>query len=256
MGSFSEYWRDMSNVLLTKFQRSRFEDFVLYIKDDWAVLDSEIALFESQLRSVFRIFLALACIATISGYGRRRQEYVLSVVDVAQLAIVHAAKGLDNTTNVLLRQGIELSLKHVYFLTHPVEYGWVNTRDDFKELGFQWLLDYTRKTEELRSFDQSELLFNRLTHYYAALSRYVHVHSGKFMGYRKTCRGNGKTVVEKLLDVCTGLWPTLITLLILFDVKPYVKASASEKKLIRSVLPKELRVAVDRYLREWPKATV
>ena len=62
-------------------------------------------------------------------------------MEAGQLTLIMGMKGLENTWCVLLRQSIELALKHIYFASHPVEYQWALSREDYRDLTFQSLLE-------------------------------------------------------------------------------------------------------------------
>src|SRR5207249_6097358 len=94
-----------------------------------------------------------------------------------------SVKGLENSAFVLLRQSIELVLKHIYFSTHPIEFGWSLRREDYREISFQFLLEYVRKTDEWKNTGWMVSLISDLEGQFHILSRFVHMQSRTFIPY-------------------------------------------------------------------------
>ena len=205
--------------LLTDFCRTQYQEFQALISTEWGISNAQLNLIAPSLKSIHRRFLATACAASVASYRRPRGEYAASIIDVCQFAIVLSAKGAENSVRVLLRQSIELTLKHIYFIDHPVEHKWAQTRDDFRQPTFQVLLDYLNQTDTLQRLDAGPLIVNRITSDYAALSRYVHVKNRKFHSFlpiRKASRNQVVDTVTKMQAQTSTLWPTIIVLLIIF----------------------------------------
>jgi len=154
--------------------------------------------------------------------------------------MVLALKGLDNPSCVLLRQSIELALKHVYFLTHPTEHAWATTREGYRALTFQHLIEYVRKTDEYRQAISDDLLGCKLADWYGRLSRHVHVQNKGVMKYSAEGRRIVGTLDDlKLLDQRSkNVWPLLMQLLVIFQRDKILRASDIEKRLIRQGLPR------------------
>ena len=237
---------------MTDFCRTQYRDFCTLITTEWGVSPAHLNLVSPRLKAIHRRYLATACAASIASYRRKRGEYAASIIDGCQLAIVLSAKGAENSVRVLLRQSIELTLKHIYFVDHPVEYGWVQTREDCRQPTFQFLLEYIRQTEEFGKIDAGERIINQITSDHAVLSRYVHVQNRKFQSFLPIKRANRNEVldtVNKLLALASTLWPAIILLLIVYSERGYTQASQMEKRLIRSGLSDAYRHSFDRYLR-------
>jgi hypothetical protein len=193
-----------------------------------------LAAVEAVLRTVHRRYLGLACFGTILSQGGARKDYIKGLSEVSYLALVLAAKGLENPSSVLLRQSIELVLKHVYFATHPVEFSWSSTRESYREITFQSLLEYMRKTDESARFPDSEMLLVELERQYHVLSRFVHMHSRMFIPYtssRIVTAANPATL-DAFQHRCLQLWPLLIALLLAHFPAKFIAANSNEKALI------------------------
>ena len=161
-----------------------------------------------------------------------------------------AVKGLDNPTFVLLRQTIELALKHIFFSTHPVEYRWASKRLDYKELTFQNLIEYLIRTEEFRNYNGNQIIYQKLTDKHSVLSRYVHVHNKDFIKYRKVGRlkSQSGTVVPSLLKESKELWPLLVIILLIHFPQRFHKSSALEQDIIKKPIPRSLLRNLNKYL--------
>ena len=238
--------------LLADFCRTQYQEFCALINSDWGVSDAHINVISPRLKAIHRRFLAIACTASIASYRRPRGEYAASIIDGCQLAIVLSAKGAENSVRVLLRQSVELALKHIYFVDHPVEYSWAQTRADYRQPTFQGLLEYLKRTEEMRKIDAGQDIANQITSDYAKLSRYVHVKNRKFHSFSPIRAANRSKVVDTVnkMDAQTStLWPALIVLLTVFSERAYTKASQLEKRLVRSGMKAAYKSSFDRYLR-------
>jgi len=133
---------------LARFYKQQFDEFRLDLIESWGVHELSLKPVQSNLVSVYRQYLGLACLTTILSQRAPRNDYVRAVPEVSYLSMILAVKGLENSASVLLRQSIELALKHVFFSSHPVEFDWSLRRPGYREISFQFLLDYLRKTEE------------------------------------------------------------------------------------------------------------
>jgi hypothetical protein len=176
---------------------------------------------------------------------------VLAIPEAAYLAIILALRDLQNTSSVLLRQGIELVLKHIFFATHPTEYRWAQRRDGYRELGFQYLIDYLNRTDELHLFSGSEDLTNKITDWYSRLSRHVHVYSRTYMKFSKVkAKVTNNPDLSLLRDASNALWPRLALLLCLFSPSRFDSATHIEKRLISDAFGPHLRAEHNRFLRD------
>jgi hypothetical protein len=241
----------MANTL-TQYQNEQYVHFRTNLTSTWSIDESKVDSWASSLKPLHKKYLSLSCTATIMGHRARRAEYIYSIAEVSYLSMILFLKGLSNPAYVLLRQSIELALKHVYFLSHPVEYGWARTRVDYKDLSFQYLFEYLKRTDEYKALIKLGGLDvnQRINDLYHILSRYVHVHSQDFMGYRAVAPATGSQALKELNNVTKELWPLLVILVIAFSHRKFCEASALEQKLIRAGLPKAYRNALNAYLRD------
>ena len=133
-----------------------------------------------------------------------------------------------------------LVLKDIFFRSHPLEYSWAQSREDYKDLTFQFLLEFVRRTDECRKDALAATLCDRLNYWYGALSRHVHVHSACFMGYRSagTRYRPDASHLTKLDERTAETWPILTLMLILFNPERYQRASLVERRLIQYSIPK------------------
>jgi len=239
------------NRPLTEFCKQNFADFCDDLTQNWAVPIKSVAARKVQLRGIHRRYLAFACTTTVVAERAARSEYLCAVAEVAYLSMVLAAKGIENTSGVLLRQCIELILKHLYFTTHPVEYAWAQSHEGYRELTFQFLVEYCGKTQESTDFHGANQVYADLAGHFASLSRYVHVHSRRFIKYgkRRNTKQCDQASMCRLKDVADHLWPVLGFLLILHFPRKFNRASIMEQKLMQSGLTKDLRQRLTQHLR-------
>jgi hypothetical protein len=229
------------NRPLVKFCKTQYSEFRTALVSQWGMLDSTLVRVEPRLKPLHRRYLSLAALATISS-RRKRGEYCSAVCEASYLSLVLAAKGVKNSSMVLLRQTIELVLKHVFFLDHPVEHGWASKRADYR-VTFQSLLDYLQKTDNCQGFNCPTKLTERINYWYGVLSRSVHVHNKEYIDYEVKPISVSK--VDRLLKEMNAttkeVWPLLIVILLLFFPDFPKAASPSEQKLILGSLPRGLR---------------
>lgn len=237
------------NRELSRFCKEQYEYFSQSLINQWAVDQKHVKKFEAQLKPIFKRYLSLSCAATVIGHRAKRNDYIEVVVEVSLLCMILAIKGLENPSCVLLRQSIELVLKHIYFSTHPVEYEWSQSRIGYRELTFQKLHEYICRTEEFIKLDRDHDLYNRLLDKFNLLSRHVHVHNKGFMGYCKVgsvYRPTNRSI-KKLGEYTKEVWPILTSFLVVHFPIRYQKSNEIEKNLIRSGLPKNIRDKVNKY---------
>jgi hypothetical protein len=231
---------------LSEFCKDEYEGFVADLRDIWSVSQVTIQSLSAELKPMHRKFLSLACIATITAQGAARNEYLLELVEASHLSMILAVKGIENPCYVLLRQTIELLLKHIYFSSHSVEYGWAQSREDYRDLTYQFLLGYLRRTDEISTVQDPKSIVDRLDYFYGMFSRYVHVHSDSFIRYGKLREvKNQPASVGKMNQRINELWPILIVILIASLPRKVLSASVLECKLIRAGLPKKYRDLLD-----------
>jgi len=235
---------------LSQFLRDDYINFRDQLVSIWAVDGQQLKRLEDELKPIHKRYLALACIATIVGYRAKRSEYLEGVVEASYLCLVLSVKGLENPACVLLRQSIELVLKHIYFSSHPVEYEWACTREDYRDLTFQKLIEYLGRTKECQNFKGDICV--KLNEWFGVLSRHVHVHSGSFMGYSTigSTYQPKREIIKKLSERTKEIWPLLTAILIVHFTRRYFKTNIIEQQLIKSTLPRKLRNQVDKYLSE------
>lgn len=239
---------------LAKFFEEEYDKFRKHIAGHWAIDEKYLNQFDPELKPIHKRFLSVACAATVAGNKVKRNEYVEGAIEVGQLCMVLALKGLENPSCVLLRQSIELILKHIYFAKHPVEYEWVTSHEGYRDLTFQKLLDYLLITPEHEGIESDNYIRDRLNDWFGELSRYVHVHSGPFIGYRHIGSAYipNREILKKLNERTREIWPLLTAMLIAYFPKRYFASSALERKLMRNCLSKEIRGRIDKYLYRIP----
>jgi hypothetical protein len=232
----------MSNTL-NGFVRDEFKGFCEHAAGHWNVSVSCLGSVAPLLRPIHIQYLALACAATVAGQRAPRNDYAEGVIEVGQLSILLALKGLENPSQVLVRQSIEMVLKHLFFITHPIEYSWAQTRPDYRDLSFQALLEYVRRSEEYRILCDGGQVCDTLACWYGVLSRYVHVQGGSFLRYADLSSSypRGSPDLTRLSGCTASIWPRLTLLLAIFGATRLRKASALEQKLIRKGLPAKFK---------------
>jgi hypothetical protein len=235
---------------LKDFQKEQFGNFIEHVLSAWGVGKKQLTALEEPLKQIHKRYLGLACISTIIGERSARGVYIDGVAEASHLSMVLSIKGLENPACVLLRQSVELVLKHIFFSTHPVEFGWADSQEGYKELTFQKLIEYIGRTEELQRLEQGNQVCVRLNECFGVLSRYVHVHSRGFIGYKTVGRKNEAKIeiVTKLNERTREIWPVLTAILVVYFPKKYLKANVLEQRVIRSGITKDLLGKVDRYL--------
>ena len=228
---------------LDQFIESHYSQFIKAISVTWGIEEKQLSKVAAELKPIFKRYLSLACIATLVGGRRSRNEYIGNVIEASHLSLVLGLKGYENPCCVMLRQSIELVLKHIYFVTHPVEYEWVTSHEGYRELTFQKLLEFWIITPEYRVLDPDKYVYTSITEWFDVLSRHVHVHSKRFLGYRRI---NGKhrinvSALRKLEERTREIWSLLTVILVGQFPKTYDRASLLEKRLIRGFLPKKFK---------------
>ncbi len=239
---------------LDEFVKIRYSEFSEAVVDNWGIDKKELLKVEGEFKQIFKRYLSLGCIATLVGERRSRNEYVESLIEASQLCLVLGLKGLENGCCVILRQSIELVLKHIYFSTHPVEYEWVTFHEGYRDLTFQKLLDFWIITAEYRTLDPDKTIYTWVNEWFGVLSRHVHVHSKKFIGYKQVSVRHqiDITGLRKLNDRTKEIWPLLTIILAGQFPKSFFNASVVEKRLIRNFLPKKFKDKLDTCLYRAP----
>jgi hypothetical protein len=242
----------MSTILQT-FCQDTYSQFEADLISKWAVDPSDLAKFASIVKGMHRRQLSLGCMATIAGLRAPRNEYAAELVEATYLSIMLAVKGLENCACVLVRQTIELGLKHIYFAEHPVEYGWVATREGYREPNFHALLEYVKRTSEYQEFSKGGNcdLCEGIEEKFGVLSRYVHMQSKRFMSYKRMRmrpRVDG-TILRRVDSLTAFLWPALTAMLMVFFPARFGRSREIEKRLIRSTLSRQLKAALAGYIR-------
>lgn len=238
------------NSPINKYINEQYSNLKNDLLSNWGVTERDIIQFHDHLRAIYKRFLSLACACTVIGYRARRNDYVNGVIENAYLSIALTLKGLENPSCVLLRQSIELVLKHIYFSSHPVEYEWARSREGFRDLNFQSLLTYLGNCQERKNLDPSNDVCQLLNEWFGRLSRHVHVHNLRFIafgGLTRTPRSNGQ-IVSRLSERTKEIWPLLINLLIAFFPKKYLNASEIEKRLVLNALSRDRKKQINTYL--------
>ena len=232
---------------LNQFIESQYSQFIKAITIAWAIDEKQLSKNHSKLKPIFKRYLSLACIVTLVGGKRPWNEYVNNLIEASHLSLVLGLKGYENPCCVMLRQSIELVLKHIYFVTHPVEYEWVNSHEGYRDLTFQKLLEFWIITPEYQVLDADKFFYTSITQSFGVLSRHVHVHSKSFLGYRRV---NVKpqiniNALRKLDERTREIWPLLTVVLVAQFPRAYHRASLLEKRLIRGFLPKKFKKRFD-----------
>lgn len=222
------------NKELLQFCRTEFEGFRSHLQSSWAVSEETAKHLDANLRNMHKRYLGFSCVCAVLSDGAERSSYLRAAPEACHLSLVLTVKGLENPAYVLMRQCIELVFKHIYFATHPVEYSWLANRVAYREINFQYILDYIRKTEALSILVMGDQLLVLLEEDFHILSRYVHVHNDAFIGY-----GRGVSIPSAELASFTkraaDIMSRLCLLLAVFFPEKYTSAQANEQALIGSV---------------------
>ena len=226
------------NKELTKFCDAQYREFESELRTSWGIEARTIGLISDKLKFAYRKYLSFATLCSVLSIDEERSSYIKSAPEAYLLSLVMIAKGLENPAHVLMRQSIEMSLKHIYFSTHPVEYNWSQTRINYREINFQFLLDYLRKTDDLDGFSTKEGMVQRLEEHFHVLSRYVHVHSIKFTTFSKSASIFSKKTkfLEGITNQLADLISLEIVILIGFFKDKFLSIPANEKSLIMNAL--------------------
>lgn len=234
---------------LQLFQKEEYAKFRESLLFDWSIEASKLNIWETKVKPIHKYYLSLACAATIVGKRLKHKEYSHSIVEASHMSIVLTLKGLQNPACVLLRQIIELSLKHVFFLSHQVEYSWTINRLDYKDLTFQGLLEYLGRTDQHKLIKKNGLdICKTISEQYQILSRSVHVHNQNFMAYKVPSSKTGLKSLTDLERQTKTLWTCISILLLIFYPQKYHKASAIEQRLIKSNMSKGQKEALRKCL--------
>jgi hypothetical protein len=240
------------NKELQIFFQKQFGVFKQHTIDCWGIPAASFAVLEKDLKGLHKQHLGLTTLCAILVDGNERGIYLASVSEVAELAIILTAKGLCNSSYVLMRQCIELTLKHIYFFTHPVEFNWTQTREGYREIGFQFLLEYLSKTDEYAKHGAKLNLIPDLEGDFHRFSRYVHVQNPKFMAFVQPT-SSIKEIGQQTSDF-SGHVKTLVSrlcfLLALFYREQINKSQANEIALIKNAVQGPLSLPLKHLLAE------
>ena len=227
-----------------------YDVFAEHLHTHWGCATDLWQAHEPTIKGIYRRYLALSCVAQILSDGSKRNAYVRALPEAGYLAMVLALRSCQSACSVLLRQTIELSLRHIYFDTHPVEYSWVQKRDGYRDLDFVGVMEYLKKTDEIELLQGSAQILATICDWYARLSRYTHLHNGSYMGFPGINEAQTEVDLSLLRHASESLWPQLILLLCVFHADCFLKASAAEQKLVRDALGTPLKRALASYFRE------
>lgn len=144
------------NKQLRLFCITEFSKFEQELLTSWQIDPDELKSISPSLKSLHKSYLGFATLCSMVTTENKRSSYIASAPEACLLSIVMMTKGLENPSHVMMRQCIELTLKHIYFSTHPVEYKWSQERIDYREINFQFLLGYIRKCDETDIIDTKE----------------------------------------------------------------------------------------------------
>jgi hypothetical protein len=117
---------------------------------------------------------------------------------------------------------------------------------------FTFLIEYLRKTDECKSLQIGSWLCDRVAYWFGTLSRYVHVHSKGFIAAGGLARAYkpSRSVLKTIDNRTHELWPILATLLVAFFPADFAHASVVEQKAIRNAMPRQIKSALAKYLRD------
>ena len=244
------------NEPLSAFVKQQYAAFRGKLKKSWSVDETNRHLVDSRLKPIHKKFLSLACAASAVGRRSKSRCYISGVTEAAYLSQCLAAKGIANPTAVLLRQSIELVLKFIYFSFHPIELHWASTRENYKDITFQYLLDFMKRTDEHKSFVKYCDISTSLDEIYGVLSRYVHVQSGPFIKYSPVPLKEEELikVMRNFANHTERLWPLFNILIVLYFPERYHSAHDNERRLIMSSIPKDLKKRLHYYCSNHPKS--
>ena len=244
------------NNILSRYSNEQYAYFRGELEKKWGIAGSSLKSHDARLKGIYRRYLSLACAATIVGRKTRAREYLDGVIEVCYLAQVLAVKGLENPMFVLLRQSIELVLKYIFFMFHPVEFHWAATREGYRDINFQLLLEFVKQTEEHKEFSKFSNLAEEINKIYSIMSKHVHVLNRGFMRYNKIGSSflPNATILKKFDATTKELWPILIKLMIIYFPDKYHNAQDIERKLIMNSFKKQARGFTHKYLSRYSKS--
>ncbi len=136
------------NNTLKKFISDEFNHFKSDLLNNWGISEKTISPIDHKLKHIYRNYLSLACASTVIGKNTRAKEYLTAIIESNYIVQVLALKNISNPVFSMLRQSIELTLKYIYLNSHPIEYHWTKSRNGYRELNFQLLLEFISRTDE------------------------------------------------------------------------------------------------------------
>lgn len=189
---------------------------------------------------------SVSCAARVTSHTSPRGEYARAIPETGYISLVMLAKGLENSAYVLLRQCIELALKHVYFSTHPVEYSWTQDSPGYREVTYHLLTEYVRKLGPEAVLGVRPCPLTRLEHWYGECSRHVHVHSGRFLSLGQQSAGTAtrKGLCMRFDRAAHDVWTTISLLLVGSFRRQFDASSELEKRVIVQALPRRFARAI------------
>jgi len=235
---------------LAAFRAECFRQLERSLTYDWAIRRQLIGRVGPMLEHTHRTALGLCCAATILGARSPRGEFAMAVPEAAHLSLVLSLKGQGNAAHVLLRQTIELAMKHIYYANHPVEYTWVDDAEWARGLTFQKLLEYLRRTPEARALACGDRVCTEIGRWFGCLSRHVHVASRRHMRFAAlTYRPSScAAVFLEFARLAERVWPLLTVELVVHFADKFRAAGVLEQRLVVRSLPRWLRSVVAAHL--------
>lgn len=224
------------NKELRKFCITEFVNFENELANSWSIERSKLSKMAEHLKRAHKSYLAFATLCHTITLENERSSYIKSAPEACLLSLAMITKGLENSSHVMMRQCIELTLKNIYFFNHPVEYKWSQNRINYREINFQFLLDYLRKSDEMDLYEKKEDLILRIEEHFHILSRYVHVHNIQFASFSTTDFSTKDNIssLKKCADAICEILALLISINVAFFLPQFLSSQSNEQALVKA----------------------
>jgi hypothetical protein len=220
------------------------------IISEWNISPAVAKVVEPKLKDLLKLTISVGCVSACWENKSPRPIFLSQIPENILLAAIFSLKGHLNAAHVALRQSVELFLKHIYFIHHPVEYGWVERDCNVREFTFTFLNEYLSRLDELNDYSDKKEAFTALSSCFAESSRFVHVHSSDF--FSGAMGKSEREIVDsfdKLKASIERIVPYLVIIVIMYEYDIFISCGIAERKIIRHCLTKKMRIGFDEWQR-------
>lgn len=197
----------------------------------------QIKVFESLHK---RIFCLCSLIYELSKIDKERMQFLSELHSDLILLLIVGPLGIKKAISLAIRSSIEDTLRHVYYKDHPIELLLLNESDDNRISDKEFF-----KYVEIHPLYRERNNFNKLLDYvltmYHTHSKQLHSASLSYFSSLKVISdvsGDSDTLEELIKDI-VSLSSCLLTIIIIFHNKEFMKLSFDKRKLLLTCIMNE-----------------